>query len=475
MKRIFALASILLVAASCRAADPDVLLNEDFSRVAAKLPRGWSADGDAWRVVDGQLRVEALDGETRIVAGKPDWENYEITVTATFDQVQNNSRWLAVVFRSEAAGKTPWSQFCLRLGCSQRNGAEFAVRTNDRRWTVRGAARLKEDCQLGVPRQLRVVVRGTDVEMFIDGRRVLENAYCVDRETGRVGLAASGCVARFDDFVVRRLPSSTRLSEMPLKPCQMIAHRGYSAVAPENTLASIDHAMRAGACAAECDVRISKDGHIVAMHDATVDRTTNGKGNVAELTLAELRELDAGSWKNQKFAGERVPTLDEILAKHKGSGCLAVIEIKVEGITQRVIQAIRDADMLDEAAIISFNAAVVREAREIEPRLPSAWLCGEQLKGTPSERADWLAGKAAEYKTDTLDLGYSMLSREVVAELKQRNIVIWAYTVNDPTVMEALMRWGVDGITTDRPDLAAAMRKKATAKIGMVGDKRPER
>ncbi|HBO44064.1 MAG TPA: hypothetical protein DD670_09050, partial [Planctomycetaceae bacterium] len=389
-------------------------------------------------------------------------------------QVRNDSRWLAVVFRSEAAGKTPWSQFCLRFACSQRGGAEFAVRTSAKQWSVRAEGRLKEDCQLGVARRLRVVARGTDVEMFVDGRRVIENAYCVDLETGRIGLAASGCIARFDDFVVRRLPSSPRLSEMPLKPFDVIAHRGYSAVGPENTLASIDRAIRAGACGAECDVRISKDGHIVAMHDASVDRTTDGKGDVADLTLAELRGLDAGSWKHKKFAGERVPTLDEILAKHKGTDCLAVVEIKVDDITERVVQAIRDADMLEEAAIISFNAEVIREAREIEPRLPSAWLYGDRLGGTPSERADWLAHQAAEYKTNILDLGYSLLSREIVAELKQRNIVVWVYTVNDPAVMEALMRWGVEGITTDRPDVAVALRKKAMAEVGKVGDKRRE-
>ncbi|MBN1588772.1 MAG: hypothetical protein JW888_04590 [Pirellulales bacterium] len=430
-----------------------VLVNETFNHTKGTLPAGWLADGNAWRVTDGQLRVDAMRGEARILVGKPDWQNYEITTTATFEKVADDARWLSVVFRSGKSGTLPWSQFCVRFNGDQRNGAEFAVRVSPKSWRIRGSAKVARKWQIDQPQQLRVVVRGSDVEAFIDGQRVIESPFCLDRETGCVGLAANGCIARFDDFRVRRLPPTTPLSKMRLKRCEVVAHRGFSAVAPENTLSAIAQAIRAGATGSECDVRRSKDGRIIAMHDETVNRTTNGKGKVEDLTFAQLRKLDAGSWKHKKFAGERIPTLDEILAAHKDTGCTAVVEIKVKDIEDQVIDAIRRAGMMNQTAVIAFDGDVVREMRTREPRLPCAWLCGKSLKGTPAERADWIAKQAKEYKTNMVDLGYSMLSRDVIAELHQRGLVVWAWTVDDPVVIDALMRWGVDSITTDCPDL----------------------
>ena len=99
---------------------------------------------------------------------------------------------------------------------------------------------------------------------------------------------------------------------MPAALC--IAHRGFSAAAPENTSVAVRKGMAVGADGCEFDVRLSRDGVVVLMHDATVDRTTDGTGRVAELTLADLRRLDAGSWKDAEFRGERVPTLGEALS-----------------------------------------------------------------------------------------------------------------------------------------------------------------
>ncbi len=127
--------------------------------------------------------------------------------------------------------------------------------------------KLKKNCQLGVPRKLRVVVRGSEVKVFVDGKQVLQSAYCLEKDTGRVGLAASGCVARFDDFCVRRLPATPRLSSMPLKPCEIVAHRGFSRVAPENTLASIAGAIRAGATGSETPV----ENYLAEFNEAVAD------------------------------------------------------------------------------------------------------------------------------------------------------------------------------------------------------------
>jgi glycerophosphoryl diester phosphodiesterase len=257
---------------------------------------------------------------------------------------------------------------------------------------------------------------------------------------------------------VQRLPDSPPAPQADVRGCEIVGHRGWSAVYPENTLLAARMAAQAGADGSEFDVYTSRDGIVVLMHDKSLQRTTNGTGEITSKTLAELRELDAGSWKDSKFAGEGVPTLDEALQTLKDSGCMPVIEIKMPGISERVVQAVRDLDMVDQVAVIAFNGEVVREIRTLEPRIPCAWLSSEKLTGTVDERADWIVAQAKSYQTDMVDLNYNMLSRELIAELKRRGVKVWCWTVNDPAVMEALLRWGVDSITTDKVDVLVQLR-----------------
>jgi len=238
-----------------------------------------------------------------------------------------------------------------------------------------------------------------------------------------------------------------------LPRCDNVAHRGFSSIAPENTLAAIRAAVKSGATGCEFDVYRCGDGTVVLMHDETVDRTTDGTGRVTELTLNQLRQLDAGSWKNSKYKGERIPTLTEALKLLNGSGCQPVIEIKMEGISQNVIADIRALDMIDEVAVIAFSQNVVREVRKLEPGLSCAWLCGEVPEGTVTEQADWLAARAHECQTNLLDLNYKMLSPELISELNQRELSVWTWTVNEAKTMNSLRKWGVASITTDRPDM----------------------
>ena len=431
---------------------------------AEQLPDGWRIAAGNWRLADGALWVDSMNSEARVMFGEDAWQNYEIEVAATFLKVQNDSRWLAIVFRGARDGSTPWSQFPIRLKTSDHSGSEFAVRKDSKHWDVRQRVRAAEDSQIGRPRRLRVVVQGSNVQGYLDGRLLVESPFCMDRDTGCVGLSVSGCMARFDDFNVRRLPDTPQALKEGPPSCEVVAHRGFSAVAPENTLVAIRQAIEAGASGCEFDVYAAKDGPVVLMHDATVDRTTNGSGKTTELTVAELRRLDAGSWKDRRYAGEPVPTLEEALKALKGSGCQAVIEIKMEGISKRVVETVRAAGMLDQTTVIAFSATVVKEVRALEPRLPCAWLSSEKLKGSPMQRADWIASRAKQCNTNMVDLNYTMLSAELLAELKKRGLIVWTWTVNDPVIMDGLMRWGIHSITTDRPDLAAKLAKRATGR-----------
>jgi len=243
------------------------------------------------------------------------------------------------------------------------------------------------------------------------------------------------------------------VDEGSLLRCDNVAHRGFSSIAPENTLAAIRAAVKSGATGCEFDVYRCGDGTVVLMHDDTVDRTTDGTGKVTELTLNQLRRLDAGSWKHLKYKGERIPTLTEALKLLAGSGCQPVIEIKMEGISRSVIEDVRALDMIGEVAVIAFSQNVVREVRQLEPGLTCAWLCGEVPEGTLTEQVDWLVARAHECQTNLLDLNYKMLSPELISELNRCDLSVWTWTVNEAAQMKKLRKWGVASITTDRPDL----------------------
>ena len=430
-----------------------IVHRESFDQVHQAVPDGWKVVSGDWRIAAGSLVTDAMAGDAYITFGDSAWQNYEVEVTVVFRKVHNPSRWLSVLVRASPTGATPWSQVPVRFESSQRNGMEFAVRTKSNGWSVRQAASAPSASKLNQPRQLKVVVRGTHVEGFLDGQRVVNSQLCVDRATGCVGLGVSGCIASFDDFSVRHLPQTPDDSVASQQPCDNVAHRGFSAVAPENTLAAIRAAVSAGASGCEFDVYACRDGTIVLMHDQTVDRTTNGKGRVTELSLQELRQLDAGSWKDAKYAGEPVPTLKEALESLRGTNCQPIIEIKMEGISQQVVSDVRALDMVDEVAVIAFSQKVVREVRELERGIACAWLCNEDLQGSPVQQAEWLETRAQQCQTKLLDLNFKMLSPELVSELKRRGLVVWTWTVDEAAVMTALRQWGVDSITTNRPDL----------------------
>jgi len=450
---------LLLIFSIFASGQKKMVIRQTFQEPEDQLPAGWRPITGSWSVEKGALLFSGQEGV--ITFGEASWQNYEIEVTATFLEVKNRSRWVAVLFRCARDGSAPWSQVPLRFRSTLHNGVEFAVRKAGGRWSVRKRARAAEDSTRGKPRKIRVLVQGSHVQGFIDGDLVIDSFTCLDRARGCVGLGASGCKARFDDFTVRLLPDSPpgKASDR-VGDCKIVAHRGWSAKAPENTLAALALAAGAGADGSEFDVRLSRDGVIVLMHDRTVDRTTDGRGKVADLTLAQLRKLDAGSWKDSRYAGEPVPTLEEALKKLRGSGCMPVVEIKVEGISRRVVNAIKAAGMEKKSAVIAFSPTVVKEMRTLAPAVSCAWLLGKTISGTASQRVDWIVREAGKCRTRLVNLNYDMLSPEIISALHDRGFTVWTWTVNDPVVMRALLQWGVDAITTDRVDVLREVKRR---------------
>ncbi len=231
-----------------------------------------------------------------------------------------------------------------------------------------------------------------------------------------------------------------------------VSHRGANRVAPENTLAAFEAALEMEADGVELDVMLSKDGEVVVIHDYEVDRTTDGHGRVKDMTLAELKALDAGSWFGEEFAGQRIPTLQEAIDLVARRG-LINIELKTEslgtdGLEAKVAQIIKDNDLYDRVIVSSFNPIAIWRIKRIEGRIGTALLYGDEVPFYL--RRPWLAPLI---RADALHAKHTVITEEYMRWAKRKGYRVNTRTVNDPQEMRRLLDLGVDGIITDVPDV----------------------
>jgi glycerophosphoryl diester phosphodiesterase len=237
----------------------------------------------------------------------------------------------------------------------------------------------------------------------------------------------------------------------------VIAHRGASGHAPENTLAAFKKAVALGATFIETDLQLSRDARFVAIHDATLNRTTNGQGAVHDMTLAELRRLDAGTWFGSEYAGERIPTLEELLAFSKKNDVVFYLELKPGGSwggEHALIGALRESGEIPRSVVISFDASVVLNLRKIEPTLMTGLLYDRQIEN-PLE-------KAVEVGARQLLVRGDLVTPVLLTGARKRDLQVVCWTVNHPAHMRMLMAAGVDGIMSDYPDRLIAAVKRET-------------
>lgn len=238
-----------------------------------------------------------------------------------------------------------------------------------------------------------------------------------------------------------------------LRKVDNVAHRGASAYAPENTIAAFDKAVEMKADYIEIDVQRSKDGKLVLIHDTTVDRTTDGSGKVGNLTFKELRDLDAGSWKGEQFAGAQIPTFDEILDRYHGKiGIL--IELKAPelypGIEENVAKELKERNLdkpQNEKIIVqSFNHKSMKKMNELLPKVPIGVLT--------SSSADTTEQALQEFSTyaDYFNPSYGIVTEDLVNQVHSLGMKIGSWTVRSQEAAAFLLDVGVDAIITDYPD-----------------------
>lgn len=230
------------------------------------------------------------------------------------------------------------------------------------------------------------------------------------------------------------------------------AHRGYSEAYPENTLLAVRKAFEAGVDRVEVDLGLSEDGHLVLMHDRTVERTTDGEGAVAFMTLAELRDLDAGSWKGPEFAGEPVPTLAEALNAADGRGELN-LEIKATSMSpahvRKVIEAavalVREHDTKDRVVFSSFDFRALQLVQELDPELRLMLIDWDE----PSGSIDWLDVAIAHgFYGWTPRAPYATAER--LARAREAGLYVQIDSEPDPKI-PAWVEWGAGGFSADDP------------------------
>lgn len=229
----------------------------------------------------------------------------------------------------------------------------------------------------------------------------------------------------------------------------VIAHRGASSYAPENTLAAFDLALQMGVRHIELDVALTSDSHTVVIHDDNVDRTTNGRGLVTSHTLAALRELDAGSWFGAQFESERIPAFDEVLARYNGRVHIHTeIKGKSPSLSQRTADLIRKHGMEGQVTITSFQSMRLQEMRAYAPELPMGWLVREVN--------DSIIAQAHAIGVTQLCPRADTVTPELIDRLHAEGFVARAWGVATEELMQHLVQAGVDGMTVNCPDKLVA-------------------
>lgn len=426
--------------------EPRLAYSQDFS--GAGLPEGFTAVEGDWKVENGRLYgTSTSTGQLSRVTFGPHLTSYRFEATVRFENVLNAARWSAMAVDIQPTGGMPFWIATMRSGTKATNGLEFAERTAANGWNVTDTASAPSDAGTGTDVRVAVEVHGKKAAWYFNGQKMMETNRLVRTETGILGLVANGSTVSYDDIKVTELPDTESLLVRPGEQPAVIAHRGLSAVIPENTLQALLSGGRSGADWIEMDVNTSKDGVPVVIHDNTVDRVTGGTGDVSTLTSEYIAGLEAGSWFSPAYAGAKVPTLAEFLDQTDTEGSGLLLEVKgpeTREEVERTIDMLRDRGMFNRTILQSFDTNVLRYAREYAPELRLGLLRG-------ALDADVVAA-ARQNGAVTYNPSWSALAARPAAikELHGAGIAVMPYTVDSPQQWKTMTDAGVDGIITNR-------------------------
>jgi len=226
---------------------------------------------------------------------------------------------------------------------------------------------------------------------------------------------------------------------------KIIAHRGASCLAPENTVASANLAWEKGADGVEADIYLTKDNKVICIHDSNTKRTTGEDYKVAETDSKTLRKLDAGSFKDEKYKGEKLPFLKEII-KTVPEGKELVVEIKCKSevlpYLEKIVRKFRDKIVL---TFISFDFKTIADTKKVFPANSCYWLCSN------AELLEKTFPQVSPAGLEGVSLSWNIINDSVIRKAMDLNLEVYSWTVDDPAEAKRLISLGVKGITTNRP------------------------
>ncbi len=231
----------------------------------------------------------------------------------------------------------------------------------------------------------------------------------------------------------------------------VVGHRGAMGHRPENTIASFEHALELGADWIELDVHLTRDGALAVIHDESLERTTTGHGLVKDHTLDELQQLDAGAWFSPGYAGQHLPTLDEVLEWARRRQTIVDIEIKnapiyYAGIEEAVVKALDSQNMAEQVIVISFDHRAVQRVKSLDARIAT----GVLYAGRP---ADAGVGLARQADADALLPHWAYVTSEDVRMAHAAGLAVAPWATSNPEVLTNLLQAGVDAIGTNHPEV----------------------
>lgn len=312
--------------------------------------------------------------------------------------------------------------------------------------------------QPGKPYHFTLVGQGGKVQLYVngypDGKPVAADP------AGEIKPApAAERVKRSGGAMGDRLVLAKFKEHLPQTDIKIVAHRGVHKHAPENTRISYVQALEANAPIIEFDTALTKDGHIVGMHDKTVDRTTDGTGPIAELTLEQVRKLDAGSWKHAKYKGEPVPTIDDIADLCRGKAIL-MLDLKAEGQGKAIADWLEKSTFPREQVLLApWTDAEGVALRQHVKDVPMIRLTSK----VPTDVVnDAYFAKMKQIGFSGFSVSWQHLTKEFVDAAKRNGMKVYVWTINDDPEIAGAALLGVDGIITD--DAAATARTLAELK-----------
>lgn len=245
----------------------------------------------------------------------------------------------------------------------------------------------------------------------------------------------------------------------------VITHRGANKYAPQNTLPAFKRAVEIGTDGFETDVHITKDGKIAICHNYTIDETSTGKGNIADMTLSQLKKFDFGSYFSKKYEGTEIPTIDEFLSFVETTD-ISVLNIEIKSpkqnetsIVKKTIEAVKEHGLFDKLLISSFDPELLLEAKMIDVKCKTGFLYSPTSPTT--KKMFWKAPEFAQsIGCDALHPHFLFVDEKYVKKAHDEGIMVNPWTVNIPEVIDRMLRFSVDGIITDLPDVVNGMSKR---------------